>query len=165
MPTVVCVLKKGGTYTPEYVQRLKKGVENNTTIGYNFVCLTDDESVSGICEVKLLKHRWDGWWSKIELFNPEMELDNTVYVDLDTVILGNIDELLKLAVCKPCSFIPLRGFNQKITKLGEENLATGVMVADFPPLSFYMLRQGFWHQVFSQRSFWCRGEPGLGLAM
>jgi len=43
-----------------------------------------------------LRHGWEGWWSKIEMFDPVYQIkeDHIVYFDLDTVILDNIDDLM-----------------------------------------------------------------------
>ena len=38
---VVCVLKSGGDYTEEYVINLKKAVQANLSIPFNFRCFTD----------------------------------------------------------------------------------------------------------------------------
>jgi len=84
--TVVCVLKSGGCYTPEYVKRLKDGVDNNLS-GHNFVCLSDVEVP---CDRIDLEKGYHGWWSKIEIF----KLSGPVlYIDLDTVITGDLTEI------------------------------------------------------------------------
>lgn len=89
--TVVCVYKTGGDFTAEYVSRLKEGVKEHTTRPHRFVCLTDsDEELP--CETIPLTEGLPGWWSKLELFKTFW--GRTVYFDLDTVIVGNIDPLL-----------------------------------------------------------------------
>jgi hypothetical protein len=35
-----------------------------------------------------------GWWNKIQLFRPDLNFGETIYFDLDTIILKNIDELI-----------------------------------------------------------------------
>lgn len=88
MTTVVCVLKSGGDYTPEYVYRLRDGVMRNSPDSTQFVCYSDMELD---CERVELKHNWPGWWSKIEAFQ---RLGPVLYFDLDTVIVANIKPLL-----------------------------------------------------------------------
>ena len=88
--TVLCVLRSGGDYTPEYVRRLRDGVARHLTIPYRFVCLSDCEVP---CERIPLVHDWPGWWAKIELFRPGVVTGPTLYMDLDTVIVANIDKV------------------------------------------------------------------------
>jgi len=47
----------------------------------------------GIEPVPLI-HRWPGWWSKIELFRPGLFEGPILYADLDTVILGALDDMV-----------------------------------------------------------------------
>ena len=77
---VLCILRSGGVYTPEYVERLKEGVEKH--IGGRFACL-DDQGIGFP-----LKHHWPGWWSKIEAFR---FTGKVLYIDLDTIIQGPFD--------------------------------------------------------------------------
>lgn len=84
--TVACVLRSGGAYTPEYVQRLKDGVDRHLT-GHRFVCLSD---VDVPCDRMPLERKWPGWWAKVEL----LKLTGRVlYLDLDTVIVGDLTEI------------------------------------------------------------------------
>lgn len=87
MLKVVCVLKSGGVYTGEYVDKLQSMIERHLTVPFLFITMSDDK-VNGL-QVPLTKG-WPGWWSKIEMFwfgGP------AIYFDLDTVIVGNIDAL------------------------------------------------------------------------
>lgn len=86
MLTVVCVLKSGGCYTPEYVKRLKEGVDRNLK-GHNFVCFSD---VDVPCDRIPLTKNWPGWWSKLEIFTMT---GKTLYFDLDTVITGDLRQI------------------------------------------------------------------------
>lgn len=91
--TVLCVLKSGGDYTPEYVRKLRDGVAKHLTIPHRFVCLSD---VPVPCERIPLKHGWRGWWSKLEVFRPDVITGKTLYLDLDTVIVGNMDPVASI---------------------------------------------------------------------
>ena len=67
---IICVLKSGGDYTPEYVQNMKKSLDR--VIGYRadweFICRTDIPfSGTGIICHSLVGTT-EGWWSKIEIF-------------------------------------------------------------------------------------------------
>jgi hypothetical protein len=87
---VICVCKSGGGYDEEWVRKLKDAVSRNLTIPYDFGCLSDLDIPDRIP----LKHKWPGWWSKIELFR---EITGpTLYLDLDTVITGNLDHFSRL---------------------------------------------------------------------
>lgn len=112
MVTICCVLKSGGDFTPEYVHRLRDGVAANTTVDHRFVCLTDVDDLD--CETIPLEHDLPGWWSKLELFRLS---GPCVYFDLDTVIRGNIDEILR----HPHTFTALSDLN------GSGRLASGVL--------------------------------------
>jgi hypothetical protein len=82
----VTVLKSGGEYTAAHVQRLASQVPG-------LVCLSDVE-VPGVPCVPIKKH-WPRWWSKIELFGPAFDTD-ILHIDLDTTVLGDISEFLKV---------------------------------------------------------------------
>lgn len=86
---VACVLRSGGCYTPEYVRRLKAGVDAHLS-GHDFVCLSD---VDVPCQRIPLKNSWESWWSKISLFQPGLLTGPTLYLDLDTVITGDLMEI------------------------------------------------------------------------
>ncbi|MCK5019050.1 MAG: hypothetical protein KAS32_18460, partial [Candidatus Peribacteraceae bacterium] len=76
---------------------LKKQIEDNYKGEHKFICLTDFEDMT--CDTIKLKHDLPGWWSKIELFQPELVSDNPkdvfIFFDLDTCIVGDITELVE----------------------------------------------------------------------
>lgn len=101
MINIVC-LKWGGKYGPEYVNRLFYALRRNTTRDYQFWCLTEQHQgidiQSGI-KILPLKYpdRLDSWWNKISLFDIDNGLpvnEQIFYIDLDTLIVDNIDDLL-----------------------------------------------------------------------
>lgn len=104
MLTVICVLKAGGPYDASWVAKLERAVERHLSVPYHFVCLTDME-VS--CEKIPLKHDWPGWFAKIELFRPGVIDGPTLYLDLDSVLVGSIDSIADL----PYDFAMLRNLN------------------------------------------------------
>lgn len=96
---MACVLKSGGCYTAEYVERLKRGVGAN--LGrHRFVCLSD---VDVPCERVPLETGLQGWYAKLELFRLT---GPTLYFDLDTVITGDLSEI----AAYPHQFTMLRDF-------------------------------------------------------
>ena len=90
MITVCCVLW-GDKFSEDYVHKLKRAVEKNTTIEHEFVCLSDRQ-IEGV-KTKILKGGYKGWWNKLQLFDGEIK-GRIVYLDLDTLITSSIDWLL-----------------------------------------------------------------------
>lgn len=99
MINIVCV-KWGTKYGVEYVNRLRAAVERHTTIPYRFHCYTDDAVAlnTNIVAHALPNNGLEGWWNKMYLFNRDNGIatgEQIVYVDLDTLITGNIDHILE----------------------------------------------------------------------
>ncbi len=92
--TVVTVLRSGGDFRPEHVQALHRQVLQWAPSGTEFVCLTD-VGVDGVACLPL-EYDWPGWWSKIEMFRPDIAnyLGDFLFTDLDNVIVGPIEDLL-----------------------------------------------------------------------
>lgn len=89
---VLCVLRASPVYTTEYVYKLQAGVEKHLPEA-RFACLSDTP-IDGV-EVIPLEHGWPGWWSKMELFRPDIAGD-FLFFDLDTIITGDLSPLAKL---------------------------------------------------------------------
>lgn len=87
---VATVLKSGGIYTPEWVHKLETAVWDHLPDFYEFVCLTD---MDVDCHKIPLRDELPGWWSKIELFRPGLFTERVLYLDLDTLVLGDMSEL------------------------------------------------------------------------
>lgn len=79
MTTLLCVLRSGGEYRPEHVQWLARQVPG-------IVCLTDTE-VPGV-ECIRMRHRWPGWWAKMNAYDPEQISGDMLLMDLDTVVFS-----------------------------------------------------------------------------
>jgi hypothetical protein len=99
---VVCCFCPGGDYDShflDYVQRLSDGVHNNTTDDTDFFCITlmNLDKVTGVKHIEPLSGKWKGWHVKAEVFRADLweGYDRVLYIDLDTVITGNIDNILK----------------------------------------------------------------------
>jgi len=82
---VVSVLKSGGDFNQEDVRKLKSMCER--FVDCEFYCLTDVK-IDGVNTIPL-EHNWKGWWSKMELFRPDLFDEQVLYLDLDTVIVGD----------------------------------------------------------------------------
>lgn len=114
--TIACVLKSGGkVYDYNYVNALSNAVAKYVTVPYTFTCLTDNPKNfnNNVHKVIKLKHEFPKWWSKIELFRPEIFDDTSqiFFLDLDTVIVKNIDDI----VSYNGSFCGLRDFYKVVT--------------------------------------------------
>jgi hypothetical protein len=78
MVTNVCVLRSGGDFLPEHVQRLARMVPD-------LLCLSD-VPVEGV-ETMPLQYRWHGWWSKLEVFDTSRLAGDVMFFDLDTLVI------------------------------------------------------------------------------
>lgn len=88
--TVCAVLRSGGEYRHHHVEALAAGVAEHLP-GADFVCLTDMRPERTI--FAQMRHGWPGWWSKLELFRPGLFAGRILYLDLDTVITGDLSEI------------------------------------------------------------------------
>ena len=108
---IVACVRAGTRYGPEYVERLLRGVRRHSTVDYRFVCLTDQKETWHGVENVPIPVGLPGWWSKMKLFDPGWRGDQRmVYLDLDTVVIGNLDPLLELktrfGICRNLATIP-----------------------------------------------------------
>lgn len=99
---VIC-LKWGDKYGPEYVNRLYKAVKRHTNINIRFWCFTDDP-IGIVPEVRTEPLRYstqlESWWNKLSLFGDNLPIargERVFYVDLDTLVVSDIDELITCA--------------------------------------------------------------------
>lgn len=95
---IVCVLKQEAqseknkiTYNKEWVEKLKNSIERNYKRPYKFFCLSNIDVGKGTIP---LRHNWPGWWSKIELFRPDLFKGPVLYLDLDIIIYSNFERLV-----------------------------------------------------------------------
>ena len=101
----VIVVRQGALYGPEHVSALERQVYSNSRTPPRFVCLSDGENEA---ETRPLRQGWKGWWSKLEVVAPWNEdLRPALFLDLDTYVLGSIDDLL----LEGSRFMMLRDFN------------------------------------------------------
>lgn len=89
----------GDKYHPDYVPRLRDQVARNLSIPHEFRCITDREfsdvdCVEPVCD-------FPGWWQKIGLFKPGFIKGQSLYLDLDVVIVGRLDDLVEASIPKP----------------------------------------------------------------
>ena len=94
MITVACVLRSGGVFTPEWVDALWRGVARHLNGRPYERCVLSDIPGAGF---EPLQERWPGWWAKLELFRPGLFHDPVLYLDLDTVVVGDLGDLAAYA--------------------------------------------------------------------
>lgn len=94
MLTVACV-KWGDLYGPDYVNKLQSMVKRNLRIPHRFVCFTDDPRFLN-CETRELPKGLVGWWNKLYLFRYGLFEDRMLFLDLDVVVTGSLDELVNV---------------------------------------------------------------------
>jgi hypothetical protein len=129
MLTVACVWRSGPEYLLTHVIALATGIQERLTMPHRFFCLTDCGAVAGQVLIRCgiepvpLKHGWPGWWSKIELFRPGLFNGPVFYADLDTLIVGSLDDLVL-----GHRFTLLRNF--WADRQGEDRVGSGVMAWD-----------------------------------
>ena len=106
---IICV-SWGNKYS-DYVAKLKKQIENNCSIKYNFYCLTDNPSKEYDI---LLPDFWDEYYNpekkffwayrKCYMFNENLfpfEGDEFLYLDLDVLIHQDLSYFKNLEMSKP----------------------------------------------------------------
>ena len=98
MLNIVCV-KTGDKYSPEYVNKLRNMVTRNLSMEFRFVCFTDD--ASGLDnDIYRLPAIFDGWWSKLQVFDEGFFEDGEyiLFIDLDTIIIKDLDGLVNFGI-------------------------------------------------------------------
>jgi len=160
MTRIVTVLRSGGDFNVGHVEALRAECEAYAP-GAEFICLSDQKSVPGY---QPLENGWPGWWSKIEAFKIPGPV---VYMDLDTVIVGNLNDVLAVPQVDE-SFTVLRDFNP-----GHREMGSGLMAwsGSMAPLyhtfrsypNFHMQRnrsprwwgdQGYIERATRGRTYW-----------
>lgn len=91
MLNVVCV-KHGSLYGADYVNNLHAAVSRHLSLPHRFVCFTDDWRGLN-CQAEELPRGLSGWWNKLALFRHKLFHHPVLYFDLDTVIVGSLDQI------------------------------------------------------------------------
>jgi len=89
---IICVLKTSKIYNAEYVDILHASIKRNTTVPFEFICMSN-YMWSAEYKVIPLINDWPNWWPKVEMFKYDGKI---LTMDLDTLIVDNIDDLLDL---------------------------------------------------------------------
>ena len=92
MTLVACVLRSGGDFDARWVLALLRGLRASLT-DFDLVCLSDVRfRILGVERVAL-RYSWRGWWSKVELFRPGLFDRPVLYLDLDSLPIGSLEEI------------------------------------------------------------------------
>lgn len=140
MTIIMTVLRSGGEYRPEHVQALHEQFCDVPS-----VCLSD-VPVPGV-SVLQQRFRWPGWFSKMELFNPDLIDDDILYFDLDTLLL-----------CNPSVYMNDNRFRMLSDFYHPEKPASGMM---FIP---HEEKAHIWSQWVASPERWmreCRGDQDV----
>ena len=124
MNNIIC-LKHGTKFDADYVNKLYCGVRRNTTLPFTFHCFTEDnEGLNPNIKTHSLPDvDIDGWWYKLYLFSDEVDIEGRVlYIDLDTLITGNIDHYIALDK----GFVVLRDLWAKQNNVGSALMSFNV---------------------------------------
>lgn len=107
----ICI-KWGSKFSPEYVNKLFRGISRNTSKEFLFTCYTDNtDGIIKEVKCKSIPYFTGDWYSKIGLYNEELynAEDQIFFFDLDTVIVGNMNEIFSYTG----NFIIVRDFYRK----------------------------------------------------
>lgn len=127
MLNVIC-LKHGTKYNHDYVNKLYNMVQRHLTVPHRFVCFTDDHrNLNHNIEIRKLPDNAhiSGWWWKPYLFKEDHfdKGDIILFLDLDTVIIKNIDEVVNYL---PGHFIGLQDVGRAL-RPGLKKLGSAIM--------------------------------------
>lgn len=105
----VITLKWGTLYSSDYVNKMYEMIKRHLTLPFTFYCFTEDDTgLDKNIKIKPLpESSLHGWWYKPYMFKQNLFSDNHInfYIDLDSVITGNIDQFM---LYQPNQFMGLR---------------------------------------------------------
>lgn len=121
----VCCLKQGKKYGSEYVNILYNMVRRNLTLPHDFICHTDDDTgITPAVECYPIENGLTGWWGKINFYQERplgVETDRILFLDLDMVITGSLDDLVRF----PSHHAMIRDYPEGSLRPGDEKAKHG----------------------------------------
>ena len=95
----ICTVYFEGLYTPDYVSKLYRSLKRNTSIPFEFICLSDNPNVEADIILPYNKHSdIKLHWHKLKffssLFGYQKPGDEIIIMDIDQVITNNVDDLI-----------------------------------------------------------------------
>lgn len=85
---MILLVRQGDKYGPEYAQILKRMARETSNLDTLILGDGEDADIP-------LAYGWPGWWAKMEIYRPDLPRP-FIYLDLDSVITGDISNLLLL---------------------------------------------------------------------
>lgn len=130
--TFACVLRSGGDFSSKHVYALRDMIAKHVSTSFLFGCFSDVD-LPGVWRIPL-KAKYPGKWSMVEVFRT---VGPTIVFGLDTVIVGDLSELVHLAMnCPPKRVWLIDSFHRK------RKLANGIMIWN-----------GDWSKVFTEYNY------------
>lgn len=158
---IVTVLRSGGDYNQNHVTWLY----NQLPPDIEKVCFTD-LVIPGIQTIKLTKEL-PGWWSKIEIFDPERTPDDILYLDLDVVIVGAMTDIIQNNQLTMLSdfFFPTKTKNSAIMRIPhDEKYKAWDAFNRYPDLFMSRYQSGgdqeFLSKIYPHAALWQDILPG-----
>jgi hypothetical protein len=95
----ICTVYFEGFYTPDYVSKLYRSLKRNSTIPFEFICISDNKNIEADVILPYNHHsNIKKHWHKLKFFSPQFSYqqpgDEIIIMDIDQVIVNNVDELL-----------------------------------------------------------------------
>lgn len=145
---IATVLKTGGDYLPEHVISLYEQIKKHNPDAV-FYCLTDTAiNHPGINEIPL-KYCFKGWWSKLELFAAFYDKP-VIYLDLDTVVMGDISFLQSTGLTMLKDFYNHHGFGSGVMSWHGDYR---YFIEDFIPISAKVMARYRTHEKLGDQAF------------
>jgi hypothetical protein len=171
---VVLCMKWGTIYPAEYVNVLFHACQKNITGDFRFVCLTNEpEGIDSSVEIFPIPdigldewHYYNGAWPKLGVFKSDLYglTGRCLFIDLDTVILGNIDEFFEVQGAlvaidsRPWRYKsgPARTMSSIFSfELGSLNFVIDLITSKRDAnVATYKLEQNFLHDVVPNITYW-----------
>ena len=95
----ICTVYFKGFYTPDYVSKLYRSLKRNSTVPFEFICLSDTNDIEADVILPYNHHSAiKKHWHKLKFFSPQFggqkPGDDIIIMDIDQVITNNVDDLL-----------------------------------------------------------------------
>jgi hypothetical protein len=95
----ICTVYFEGFYTPDYVSKLYRALKKNSTIPFEFICISDNKNIEADVILPYNHHsNIKKHWHKLKFFSPQYGNqkpgDDIIIMDIDQIIVNNVDELL-----------------------------------------------------------------------
>ena len=94
------VYRPSEIYNQEYVNRIIRGINKYAPNYPIFVLTNEDDEFPNAYTILTIHPEWSGWWSKLELFRPDIfsRYDKIIYIDLDTIVCGSLKNLIDMEI-------------------------------------------------------------------